>query len=983
MYLYFCISGIIHDQCSTWIEFDISYHYKYQNDNSEIKYECLETPEGDMYFEKLTSAFNKINHTGISALIGPFNEAFAHGCESVRIPFLVTSMVPYHWTESPFLIRIVPGIDVYGTALNDILIYLKWRKLGLVYDHPQVPHIFSGLVDKETADIKTYNILNNSSSNNVKRILKELRDKYFGNFILMCSSKNAAIVLTQALYLNMLSRPNAWLVVNLDADKVALEQYEDSRANLTSLLIVMERNSRSCALQSNNLTNAVFYDAMNVLTKLIDLNKNSSRVQMRKNLRKIRIDGCTGLLEYTKVGLRRETFFQMNTLSTVQNRTSALFQSGTWRSGKYSMKDRLLPSKSYQTMMKMSNDVYGGKTMIVTTKISALFQSGTWRSGKYSMKDRLLPSKSYQTMMKMSNDVYGGKTMIVTTKIEPPFVQWKNKTEDKNFTGNFNDQLEGFIVSILDEISKLLNFKYNISLVPDGKFGSKKSYGWTGMVNELIQKRADIALAPFQITPGRSEVVDFSKPFMTKGTSVVVRKPERSEPPFVQWKNKTEDKNFTGNFNDQLEGFIVSILDEIAKLLNFKYNISLVPDGKFGSKKSYGWTGMVNELIQKRADIALAPFQITPGRSEVVDFSKPFMTKGTSVVVRKPERSVSPFQFLLPLSKNVWICIFCSFILAALTLFSTSRMNCDRQEKRMDNVLESFWYIWGTLLRGNLQVSPRGISSRIISCVWWFFSLIVISIYTANLAAFLTISNAHIPIESASDLADQSIYKYGTVEGSQIEDFFKQTTIPYYEKMWAEMSMSGIVRRVDDGFERAMKHKYAFLWDSPTVRHRTAANCGLMEIGNPFDLKGYGIALRKNSHFTESISLALLKLDERGILYRLEGKWWRRPNCPDPRQSAKSREIEIQVASGMFIVLLAGIGLAGLIFVCEILYFKYFAKRRKKSVEEREENNVANTQNHVASTADVKEEEIRCKLARTLSIGENSIHSKWESYDQL
>lgn len=54
-----------------------------------------------------------------------------------------------------------------------------------------------------------------------------------------------------------------------------------------------------------------------------------------------------------------------------------------------------------------------------------------------------------------------------------------------------------------------------------------------------------------------------------------------------------------------------------------------------------------------------------------------------------------------------------------------------------------------------------------------------------------------------------------------------------------------------------------------------------------------------------------------------------------------------------------------------------------QSVEEREENNVASTQNHVASAADVKEEEIRCKLARTLSIGENSIHSKWESYDQL
>ena len=65
------------------------------------------------------------------------------------------------------------------------------------------------------------------------------------------------------------------------------------------------------------------------------------------------------------------------------------------------------------------------------------------------------------------------------------------------------------------------------------------------------------------------------------------------------------------------------------------------------------------------------------------------------------------------------------------------------------------------------------------------------------------------------------------------------------------------------------------------------------------------------------------------IKFRLFYRWWRRPNCPDPRQSAKSREIEIQVASGMFIVLLSGIGLAGLVFVLEILYIKCFHKRRK------------------------------------------------------
>jgi hypothetical protein len=58
-------------------------------------------------------------------------------CESARIPFIVTSMVPYDWTKSSFLIRIVPNIDIYGGAIDDMLIYLKWKKVGFLYDNPQ------------------------------------------------------------------------------------------------------------------------------------------------------------------------------------------------------------------------------------------------------------------------------------------------------------------------------------------------------------------------------------------------------------------------------------------------------------------------------------------------------------------------------------------------------------------------------------------------------------------------------------------------------------------------------------------------------------------------------------------------------------------------------------------------------------------------------------------------------------------------------
>ncbi|XP_067663930.1 glutamate receptor ionotropic, kainate 2-like isoform X2 [Haliotis asinina] len=379
------------------------------------------------------------------------------------------------------------------------------------------------------------------------------------------------------------------------------------------------------------------------------------------------------------------------------------------------------------------------------------------------------------------------------------------------------------------------------------------------------------------------------------------------EPPFVQ---RNRD---TGEF----EGHLIDILKEISNLLQFEYNVSLVPDGKFGSKKSYGWTGMVRQLIENEADVALAPFQITPSRSVVVDFTKPFMTKGTTVVIKKPdETGLKVFQFLSPFTDQVWIAIFFSFLIVSLVLFSVSRVNSDRQQKYTYNLRESFWYIWGTLLRGSLVGAPHAISSRIVASAWWFFCLILISLYTANLAAFLTITNSNVGINSAADLANQDYYEYGTVDGSQIEYFFEHTKMTDYQKMWAHMSAlrpQSIVRRVEDGFERVNSGRYAFIWDSPTITHEISGDCNLMQIGHPFDLKGYGIAYTKNAQFGEAITLAILRLIDEGVIYSIERKWWRPQFCPDARASAKTKSLDVENVAGMFLVLAGGVGISGML----------------------------------------------------------------------
>jgi len=70
---------------------------------------------------------------------------------------------------------------------------------------------------------------------------------------------------------------------------------------------------------------------------------------------------------------------------------------------------------------------------------------------------------------------------------------------------------------------------------------------------------------------------------------------------------------------------------------------------------------------------------------------------------------------------------------------------------------------------------PKAISTRLVAILWWFFVLIFISSYTANLTAFLTVSRMDAPINNAEDLSKQSRIPYGTLAKGSTRAFFKVT----------------------------------------------------------------------------------------------------------------------------------------------------------------------------------------------------------------
>uniref|UniRef100_A0A674PS51 Glutamate receptor n=1 Tax=Takifugu rubripes TaxID=31033 RepID=A0A674PS51_TAKRU len=339
------------------------------------------------------------------------------------------------------------------------------------------------------------------------------------------------------------------------------------------------------------------------------------------------------------------------------------------------------------------------------------------------------------------------------------------------------------------------------------------------------------------------------------------------ESPYVMLKKNHEQ--LVGN--DKYEGYIVELAAEIAKHVGYQYKLKLVSDGKYGARdpEIKMWNGMVGELVYGKADVAVAPLTITLVREEVIDFSKPFMSLGISIMIKKPTKSKpGVFSFLDPLAYEIWMCIVFAYIGVSVVLFLVSRFSPyewhaedyeeggEPQSPTQSNefgIFNSLWFSLGAFMQQGCDISPRSLSGRIVGGVWWFFTLIIISSYTANLAAFLTVERMVSPIESAEDLAKQTEIAYGTLDAGSTKEFFRRSKIAVFEKMWSYMKAadpSVFVRTTDEGVVRVRKSKgkYAYLLESTMNEYiEQRKPCDTMKVGGNLDSKGYGIATPKGS----------------------------------------------------------------------------------------------------------------------------------------
>uniref|UniRef100_A0A8B9SKR7 Glutamate receptor n=1 Tax=Anas platyrhynchos TaxID=8839 RepID=A0A8B9SKR7_ANAPL len=446
------------------------------------------------------------------------------------------------------------------------------------------------------------------------------------------------------------------------------------------------------------------------------------------------------------------------------------------------------------------------------------------------------------------------------------------------------------------------------------------------------------------------------------------------ESPYVMYKKNHEQLEG----NERYEGYCVDLASEIAKHVGIKYKLSIVGDGKYGARdpETKIWNGMVGELVYGRADIAVAPLTITLVREEVIDFSKPFMSLGISIMIKKPQKSKpGVFSFLDPLAYEIWMCIVFAYIGVSVVLFLVSRFSPyewhleDSTEEPRDpqnppdppnefGIFNSLWFSLGAFMQQGCDISPRSLSGRIVGGVWWFFTLIIISSYTANLAAFLTVERMVSPIESAEDLAKQTEIAYGTLDSGSTKEFFRRSKIAVYEKMWSYMKSaepSVFTKTTADGVARVRKSKgkFAFLLESTMNEYiEQRKPCDTMKVGGNLDSKGYGVATPKGSALRNAVNLAVLKLNEQGLLDKLKNKWWYdKGECGSGGGDSKDKTSALSLSNvaGVFYILVGGLGLAMMVALIEFCYKSRAESKRMKLTKNTQNFKPApatNTQNY-------------------------------------
>lgn len=313
--------------------------------------------------------------------------------------------------------------------------------------------------------------------------------------------------------------------------------------------------------------------------------------------------------------------------------------------------------------------------------------------------------------------------------------------------------------------------------------------------------------------------------------------------------------------NGQLTGFSIELWDRISERIQVKTSYEVAPDVR----------ALLDAIRADKADVGISAVSITAAREREFDFSQPMLNAGLQIMVRGGSQGESNalwdlLGLLFSQASLIWLGI------AALLVLVPAHIVWLLERRHPNGIIPTPGYFPGILyslywaaatLATQAEGAPRQWFARILALFWMFTGVVFVALYTAQLAATLTVKQIQGGINGPDDLPGK---KVATTRGS--------TAVAYLRDINAlvvEMS------RIDEAYKAlADKEVDAVVFDAPVLQYY-AANEGkgrVQMVGSLFRKEDYGIVFSPGSLLRKRVNDALLALREDGSYQQLYDRWF-------------------------------------------------------------------------------------------------------------
>lgn len=198
------------------------------------------------------------------------------------------------------------------------------------------------------------------------------------------------------------------------------------------------------------------------------------------------------------------------------------------------------------------------------------------------------------------------------------------------------------------------------------------------------------------------------------------------------------------------DGPAIQLWNRVAANLGLKFTLIEVPDTQIAALVGSG-----------SADVAATGVQITPGIDKVMDFTAPFDAGGFSIVTRGRMGSL-PRQVLekvLTFEVMSWLVfMLIATIIAGVVIRIVERHHNREAFGNRDHLVNGVWWAITTMSTvGYGDLVPKSRAGKFAAGVWMVLSLVLVTIFSANIGATLTAGRLTPYYQSIEDLAPTSI----------------------------------------------------------------------------------------------------------------------------------------------------------------------------------------------------------------------------------